>query len=53
MTPPKDCTKCDAHETLEVIRSDTRGSIWLVCSCCATVFLVNAEGRITYTSMKP
>jgi hypothetical protein len=53
VTPPLDCPKCDAASTLTPVRSDTRGQMWLYCSCCSTTVLVDASGRIVHVSTKP
>ncbi len=52
MTTPPDCPRCNANATLERIRSDTRGSVWLYCSCCSATVLVDADGRIVHVSAK-
>lgn len=47
MTLP-DCPSCDAAQTLEAIRSDTRGAKWCLCSCCGKTCLVDANGVVVH-----
>lgn len=49
MHPRKpDCPQCDASDTLEPERSEGRGVMVCVCSCCAAVVRVNADGAIVH-----
>ena len=42
------CPHCDANATLEVIRSDTNGVKWCLCSSCAKTVLLDAKNRIVH-----
>ena len=48
MTDLPDCPHCDAAQTLEVIRSDTAGRLWVVCSACAKTCLLDAKHRVIH-----
>jgi hypothetical protein len=43
-----DCPRCDACESLELVRSDVRGLRWCACSCCGKETLLDAEGRVLH-----
>lgn len=51
MTPLKDvdCPSCDSAGTLELIRSDTAGRKWAVCTACAKTVLLDAKNRVLHT----
>jgi hypothetical protein len=50
MTALPDCPHpgCEAAQTLEVIRSDTNGLKWCVCTCCAKTVLLDSKNRIVH-----
>jgi transposase-like protein len=43
-----DCPSCDADQSLQVIRSDTNGLKWCLCSVCAKTVLLDAKNRIVH-----
>lgn len=52
MTPPPDCPRCDAANTLKVTRADTHGLRWLYCDCCSATVLVDKDGRVLHVSAR-
>lgn len=40
-----DCTHCDSANSLEVIRADTHGQKWCVCTVCGKPTVLDVKNR--------